>query len=532
MNEATYCPEDNKLRLYVGRVSREEYEALRAEGWTSTPKQDCDFVATWSPNRRRTAMEYGEGFIGDEDQGPADRAADRAERFGDYRQKRLGEALHHADHYDEGPMAHGFQNKARAVRAADRHDRIAGRAVDAWSKAEYWQSRTAGVISHALYVSTPAVRMGRIKVLESEQRKHLAALETYKTLYRKWALVAVLTSKVDLPKGNLPVTPEVQTALATRLAGDTPGGYDFPHPITGVKSSLWFHLTDNTKPITGQQAADLWLAGKINPEAPEFEDSRKMQWARHYEMRLAYEIQMLEAQGGRAALLEMEIGGWVGSYQIWKVNKSNATGRVVSVQILAPARYGNTGKETFQTLNIERLDCSSYRAPTPDDLALIASKKADSKAARPKAAPCPLINPTDEDAERLQAIWNEREKDANVARAKVRGLGTPSFAPSAIVRLTQAQYSAAAAATYARSATHGICRNAELYRESNGIWISSREDHNKRVGSPVCKVRSTSSGQTFGGADRIIILTDKPRKPFPAAVWETIEALDAAPALA
>ena len=44
-NSATYCPEDDKLRLYVGRVPRDEYEALRAEGWQSTAKQDCDFSA-------------------------------------------------------------------------------------------------------------------------------------------------------------------------------------------------------------------------------------------------------------------------------------------------------------------------------------------------------------------------------------------------------------------------------------------------------------------------------------------------------
>ena len=520
--ESTYCPEDNKLRLYVGRVPREEYEALRAEGWTSTPKQDCDFVATWTPNRRNTAMKYGEGCIGDEDQGPADRAADRAERLGDYREKRLGEALHQADHYDAGPMAHGYQDKARAVRAADRHDRIAGRAVDAWSKAEYWQDRTAGVISHALYVSTPAVRMGRIKILESEQRKHLAALETYKTLYRKWALVAVLTSKDDLPKGNLPVTPEVQTELANGLAMNMSGYYHFPHPVTGAKSSLWDHMTHKDHPITGQQAADLWLARKTNPDAPEFEDSRTMQWARHYAMRLAYENQMLEAQGGRAALLEMEVGGWIGSFQIWKVNKSNATGRVVSVQILAPARYGDRSKETFQNLNIERFQCDAYRAPTSEDLALIAGKKANQKAARPKAPPCPLINPTDEDAERLQAIWNQREKDANEVRAKERGWGTTSFTPSAIVRLTQAEYSAAAAGAYARCSTYGLCRNAELYRGSKRLWSQNRTDPRNHQGLPICQLRSTSSGQTFGGADRMIILTDKPRKPFPDALWKTI----------
>ena len=53
---ATYCPEDNKLRLYVGRVPREEYLKLRAEGWTALHKQreagGGDFVA--GANRFRT----------------------------------------------------------------------------------------------------------------------------------------------------------------------------------------------------------------------------------------------------------------------------------------------------------------------------------------------------------------------------------------------------------------------------------------------------------------------------------------------
>jgi len=39
MSYATYCPEDDKLRLYVGRVPRDEYERLRSEGWTALHKQ-------------------------------------------------------------------------------------------------------------------------------------------------------------------------------------------------------------------------------------------------------------------------------------------------------------------------------------------------------------------------------------------------------------------------------------------------------------------------------------------------------------
>ena len=149
--EATYCPEDNKLRLYCGRVDRDEYLRLKAEGWTSTPKQDCDFASTWTGLRENTALSYGGGFIGDEDQSPADRAADRAERFQGYQEKRLGEALGKADQYDSINPLHGHQNAEKAEKAAKRHDRMADKACEQWRKAEYWQSRTAGVIANALY---------------------------------------------------------------------------------------------------------------------------------------------------------------------------------------------------------------------------------------------------------------------------------------------------------------------------------------------------------------------------------------------
>lgn len=50
---ATYEPESNRLRLYIGRVPREEYLKLTAEGWKALHKQreagGGDFVALWTP---------------------------------------------------------------------------------------------------------------------------------------------------------------------------------------------------------------------------------------------------------------------------------------------------------------------------------------------------------------------------------------------------------------------------------------------------------------------------------------------------
>lgn len=530
MQCATYCPEDNKLRLYVGRVPRDEYERLRAEGWTSTPKQDCDFVAVWTPQRRDTALEYSD-LIEDEDMGPEDRAADRAERFGEYRDKRSDEATGHADHYDSGPRAHGFQNERRAERAAARHDRIADRACDAWGKAEYWQRRTAGVISHALHVCSPSVRMGRIKTLEAEQRKQQASIAEYQRNFFRWKQVAALDD------------PERQQKLAVHLANHTcHGSYFHPRPasvsdyVREHGTGLWSLLTHETDPITGAEAAALYLAGLTDPDSAAWEATTWMQWARHYELRLAYENQMLEAQGGRAAFVEMEVGGFLGQRQIHKVNKSNVTGRVVSVHVKGPKVQGWTYKAAnvpgtdyaLYQIDTERLPEHAYRSPTDEERLAFFNERDAAKAAAKKTAPekIPLVNPADADADRLQALWNERAKVRHdEARKAMRVYG--DFEPAKVTRCPQSTYSAASKGSYGRAETRGVCRDGELMPRFTGMYSEATEKRRKRIGAPVCNLRITSGGNGYHTPDSIIVLTDKPQKPLPAEVWEQPFALEA-----
>jgi len=519
-NRATYCPEDNKLRLYVGRVPRPEYEALRAEGWTSTPKQDCDFVAVWTPGRRDTCLDYA-GIIEDEDQSPEDRAADRAERFGEYRDKRAGEAGALADRFDSGPAAHGYQSQARADRAAARHDRIAGHAVDAWSKAEYWTRRTAGVIDHALYKSRPDVRMGRIKTLEAEQRKHLAHLEGYAKLYRAFQKMAAMEDA------------EKQTAIVKHYLGTRNVWADYMHPrpetvtnphIQEHKTSLYSLMTMTesgygSSNITGAEACALFFS---DHPAPVTEDD----WSIHYTLRLAYENQMLEAQGGRAAFVEMVPGGWLGSHQIQKVNKSNVTGRVVSVAVLVPThgrnKWGNPYPEgvtapthRLENIETERLSSSVYRPPTPEELeAFHAAKKAEKKAA-PKKETIPLINPTDADAERLQALWNAQAlADREAAYKRMHySLPVTDCEPQTVLRTTQASYSANSKGTYCAAGTRTVFAGGF----ECDSYYGAAEKMRAKYGKEVCQVRRTSGG-TYS-ASRVIVITDKPQKPLPAAVW-------------
>jgi len=486
---ASYCPEDNKLRLYVGRVPRDEYEQLRAEGWTSTPKQSCDFVAVWNPDRYETAARYAGGIIEDEDQSPAERAADRAERFSGYREKRTAEAVGLADRYDAGPSAHGYQSQARAERAAARHDRLGGYACDSWSKAEYWQHRTAGVISHALHLCKPGVRMGRIKEIETELRRLNKSREEFQAKWERWQKIAAMT---DAAK---------QTEAAEHFAGFGYGGYGYKHPRTGEDGSLWdFLREDATDRLTGSEAAALYFAAHTDPASPEWNETRTAVWVNHLNLRLAYENQMLAAQGGRLEQCEVLPGGKLGGRLIVKVSKSTATGRATSCDVLGPKVYGYTYKAAnipgtefaAYRMDLERLSPDAYTPPTPESLAELASYKAARKASEPAKPVCPLINPTDADAERLQAIFNA-----------ARSL-TWEKEPAEVQRITQKVYSSNTGGSYS------ACETKEL--TGGGVVKSTHYMSDKGQEFPtVCKVRVHGR--------RVVVITDKPQKPFPAELW-------------
>lgn len=495
MQTVTYCPEDNKLRLYVGRVPRDEYEQLRAAGFVSTPKQDCDFVATWTPQREDLARQYlddGED-IGDEDYSPAERSADRAERFGDYRDKRAAEAGASADAFDAGPAAFGHQNRSRAERQARRHDRHRVYAVSQWSKAEYWQTRTASVIGHRLHLSNPRTRRGRILTLEAEQRKQAATLAQYRARFNAWRKVATL----DGANERIPEDDENPTKPAARLAyalANLSHG-EYKHPREDRKASLWRLLYRGEDRLTPAEAAALWLEGASSPDDPQSWSNR---WARHYELRLSYERAMLEAEGGTAAAADIEPGGWFGRHQVQKVNRSAVTGRVVSVGVIGPHPWRRNDDGTpvigVQTINIERLPADSYRAPTDEERAAFAAKK---KAEKESRTPCPTINPTPAEAAKLQAIWN-REQQAWAAdrRSKGEHVGPHDTLDGQVREMTQRQF----------SAQLSYCA-AILGVGASGVIGS------KGAAFKVRAIRRYMSNR----APSVVILTDKPQKALPLA---------------
>jgi hypothetical protein len=515
-NTATYCPEDNKIRIYCGRLHRDSYLYLcKTLKFTSTPKQDCAFVAVWSCDAEDAARELIPEWddIGDEDYSPLDRAADRAERFSGYRNKRAAEAHGTADRYADGPAAFGFQSQARADRAANRHNRLRSRACDQWSKAEYWQSRTSGVIAHAQHVSDAGTRRNRILRLETEQRKHLKGMEERAEQYAAWRKVMELEGgdcvMADFPVGKdsygvdfAKATPAMRAAYIAasnglcRMYGYHPDDTSEAHSAYDLLNGVW-HSPTRTKL---RQMTPLEVAHAIAGTREEYhtEDGSPMRWKRHYELRLQYENAMLENEGGNARDIEMVVGGFYRGHQIHKLNKSNATGRVVSVEVMSTFSKIIKGEEVttkrLAKINIEGDGAGVYRAPTEDDLKALAElKKAAKKerAAEPKGPS--LVNPTVADAQILQILWNVEEKGS----------------ASTVWEMTQEQYTA-------RSTEYGPCGTVEVCEHGTPISYG-RMTSKKRC--RVFKVRKGSPGN-MAGAFRVVVITDKPQKPIP---WADLE---------
>ena len=526
MISATYSAEDDKIRLYASsRLPADVYARVKAAGFKWAPKQDLFVAPSWSPAREDIALELA-GEIDDEDISLTERAADRAERFEGYREKRADEANGTADGLEASGQVFGHQDARRAQRQADRYDRGRNRAVSQWSKAEYWQTRTAGVISHALHKSSPAVRRSRILVIEADARKLDKSRDEYAARFSFWSKVPTLdgageTLPMNDDTGNrYPTTPAGK--LAYTLAST--GGYvSYKHPRAERSTSLYGLLTDASDPLTPAECAALWLAGASDPSDP---DSGSARWANHYALRLSYERAMLANEGGSAAAVEMVPGGWIntssrtgsvfthvesGWKQIQAVNKSPATGRVTSVKVLG--RVGVDGEAAgMASVNIERLGEGHYRAPTAEELEAFTEatkqRKAAEKASKP-AAP-PLINPTMADAIKLQTIWNERAAEAH-KRHPTGG----NFVPLEVLTMTQAEWSQRSKGSYSSFETIEVSERLRRRRQS-----VMGNDTGGRV--TVFKIRrAPSPGYSFTSADRVVVLTDKPQKAIP---WDAVEA--------
>ncbi len=134
------------------------------------------------------------GEIGDEDTSLVERDEERAERFGDYRDKREADAerahaavAQIADAIPLGqPILVGHHSEKRARKDAERIENGMRKAVKMWQTSKYWTDRAAGAIRHAKYKEFPAVRARRIKGLEADYRKQTKSKAEAERWLKRW----------------------------------------------------------------------------------------------------------------------------------------------------------------------------------------------------------------------------------------------------------------------------------------------------------------------------------------------------------
>lgn len=173
---ATYNPDDNKVRIYCGRVSRELYDALKGLGFGRAPKQGC-FFQVWSPAREDAALALC-GEIGDEDSTLFDRAEERSARFATYSgnaERRAEQAIKAGDDAVGGipfgqPILVGHHSERKHRKAVERAQAAADRTVQEFDRRDYWAYRARAVKRHAERTFDRGVVLRRVKKLEAERR--------------------------------------------------------------------------------------------------------------------------------------------------------------------------------------------------------------------------------------------------------------------------------------------------------------------------------------------------------------------------
>jgi hypothetical protein len=466
-HSAPYSPDDNKLRIYPAfRLPRSEYDAIKAAGYKWAPKQELFVCPRWTPQAEDAALDLC-GDIGDEEQPAAERAAERAERFDGYREKRLDEALTAASRFDST----GWRI-AHARRVSNRRKEQARvRGVSRWECAEYWRHRVSGVLCNSEHRDRADVRHRRIQGLESDRRKSLA---DYAERQKEWDHFAIVLGKW----ATWDKTEEDFSAAVHQFLGRlSSGSYDifliYRHPTNAERRpSCLDSLTNPDQApedkIDGLTALCLWF--QRHPLRP---DETKSRWIAHYTLRIDFERALLAEQGGTAAqtladtLAPGAIVGTSGKYIVQRVTKSKA-GDLSKIYLL------DSERGSVHAFSAEKFKWSSEVHPaTEESRAKLAAFCSKLKANKPKTVP--LVNLSKEDAAAVLACPEWRNCSAH----------------NQVVAMTSAEY--AALPSYAK--------------EVDGFDLGGMRSCLPHV----CRLRMVHRFTTPG----IVVLTDKPAKPMP-----------------
>jgi len=174
---ATYSPEDNKLRLYTDvRIDQEDWLLMKSNGWKWAPKQEL-FVCYWSVSNEDFCLALA-GDILPEEMTMVERAEAKADRLLILAQKRSDQCVGYqraandlAMRIDSNqPILGGHHSQRKAEKTQIAVERNIAKAEDTAQAVGYWVWRAKGVIGHADYKNNTRTIYNRIKTLLKDLR--------------------------------------------------------------------------------------------------------------------------------------------------------------------------------------------------------------------------------------------------------------------------------------------------------------------------------------------------------------------------
>lgn len=472
---ATYSPEDNKIRLYASaRLDAETYQRVKQAGFVWAPKQELFVAPKWTPAREDLALELA-GDIEPEEMTLAERAALKAERLDNLAHKRRGEAEalnRHASELSEAfymgqPILVGHHSERKARKTKERMEAATAKAVKAERTANYWLYRAEGVECFANMKNNPRVRANRIKTLLAELRDLQRGINAAHKALELWA--------------KFTTDEQIRFALGNLSSDATLAGY-------GTYSAV--DRGEMTPEDARQQcinAAELRINGPM-----------RKRWIDHVLNRLAFERSLLgDVPRYEGDLTPVILQAFAREHGAEKPKASVIDEGYFMLESPVPLPAHISDRSYLELSEDEWRDVMQACGYVVPD--------AKPRRVSSKPAPAPLVNPTAEDAARLQRIWNLQMK------AECKANGRESLAETnEVYALTQAVYSRNSGGSYSPLETVEIAADGRRINTHSNSFCGRDERP-----APVARIRVYSRGTGFYKPRAVVHISDKPSKALP-----------------
>jgi len=479
---ATYSPEDNKIRLYTNeRLPEDIYARVKALKFKYAPKQKL-FFARWTVMREDYALEMT-GQILPEQTTLAERASAKIERLHGYAQNRANDAdiferaaQNLAQGFADGqPILRGHHSQRKAERDHKKMKSAQAKAVKSHATARYHLYKAEGVASHAERKNDSRVRAGRIKALFADLRSYQRGLSDAAKYLALWES-ATTADEID----------RLTNSFHTARRGD----YDAVRNGTLERETCRLENIERFKNS---------LAHRGTARVIEHILSRLS-----YEYAYMPEVRLFE--GDLTPVILQTFARTHGADKPKVTAKGDSF--ILTSNVPLPRHISDSN-----SLELEDYQWRVLMQDCKYSVEIKARRKTTSTRTKN-----PLLNPSPEDAEKLQELWN-----LQMQLYCTRASRTPKEAKP--IKASQKGYSQKSKGSYA------LCKSVEISAE--GGQVDSRysaHDFSQGKPAPAFRVRIYTGDSEFYKASRVVFITDKNTHPLPldfdllkAALLEQIE---------